>query len=204
MEAGSELEQRGQPAFDGERPGGRPEDSGGELQERRLARPVGADDSDRLASGDLERDVVPRRPVPGEELVDEGVLAVNGVSIDTTSDPWAAFQGFGGKTALLTVNASPSPTGARQVVVNCLSSETELRFRSWIEERRQSVDKATDGKVGYIHLPDTSTAGNRMLQKMFYSQAGKPALIELRIDPDAITPATTLSAIREKALKSKR
>ncbi|HZQ72902.1 MAG TPA: thiamine pyrophosphate-binding protein [Burkholderiales bacterium] len=32
--------------------------------------------------------------------------------------------------------------------------------------------------------------------------SGKPALIELRIDPDAITPATTLSAIREKALKS--
>jgi acetolactate synthase-1/2/3 large subunit len=37
--------------------------------------------------------------------------------------------------------------------------------------------------------------------------SGKPALIELRIDPDAITPATTLSAIREnarKALKSGR
>jgi acetolactate synthase-1/2/3 large subunit len=34
--------------------------------------------------------------------------------------------------------------------------------------------------------------------------SGKPALIELRIDADAITPATTLSAIREKALKSKQ
>src|SRR2546423_6437622 len=34
--------------------------------------------------------------------------------------------------------------------------------------------------------------------------AGKPALIELAIDPDAITPATTLSAIRAKALTSKR
>jgi acetolactate synthase I/II/III large subunit len=33
--------------------------------------------------------------------------------------------------------------------------------------------------------------------------SGKPALIELRIDPDAITPATTLSAIREKARKAK-
>jgi acetolactate synthase-1/2/3 large subunit len=32
--------------------------------------------------------------------------------------------------------------------------------------------------------------------------SGKPALIELKIDPDAITPATTLSAIREKALKA--
>jgi acetolactate synthase-1/2/3 large subunit len=30
---------------------------------------------------------------------------------------------------------------------------------------------------------------------------GKPALIELKIDPDAITPATTLSAIRDKARK---
>jgi acetolactate synthase I/II/III large subunit len=34
--------------------------------------------------------------------------------------------------------------------------------------------------------------------------SGKPAIIELKIDPDAITPATTLSAIRDKALKSKR
>ena len=34
--------------------------------------------------------------------------------------------------------------------------------------------------------------------------SGKPALIELKIDPDAITPATTLSAIRDKALKSKQ
>jgi acetolactate synthase-1/2/3 large subunit len=32
--------------------------------------------------------------------------------------------------------------------------------------------------------------------------SGKPALIELKIDPDAITPATTLSAIREKARKA--
>jgi acetolactate synthase-1/2/3 large subunit len=36
------------------------------------------------------------------------------------------------------------------------------------------------------------------------STSGKPAIVELRIDPDAITPATTLSAIREKALKSGR
>jgi acetolactate synthase-1/2/3 large subunit len=35
------------------------------------------------------------------------------------------------------------------------------------------------------------------------SASGKPAIIELKIDPDAITPATTLSAIREKAAKSR-
>lgn len=34
--------------------------------------------------------------------------------------------------------------------------------------------------------------------------SGKPALIELRIDPDAITTSTTLSAIRKQALERKR
>jgi len=34
--------------------------------------------------------------------------------------------------------------------------------------------------------------------------AGTPALIELRIDPDAITPSTTLSAVRAKALAGKK
>jgi acetolactate synthase-1/2/3 large subunit len=34
--------------------------------------------------------------------------------------------------------------------------------------------------------------------------SGKPAIIELRIDPDAITPTMTLSGIRDKAFKSKR
>ena len=34
--------------------------------------------------------------------------------------------------------------------------------------------------------------------------SGKPALIELRIDPDAITTTGTLSGIRKQALERKR
>ncbi|HET9715536.1 MAG TPA: thiamine pyrophosphate-binding protein [Pseudolabrys sp.] len=34
--------------------------------------------------------------------------------------------------------------------------------------------------------------------------SGKPSIIHLKIDPEAITPATTLSAIRQKSLASKR
>jgi len=33
--------------------------------------------------------------------------------------------------------------------------------------------------------------------------SGKPSILELRIDPDAITPTMTLSAIRQKALASR-
>ncbi|MEO8077041.1 MAG: PDZ domain-containing protein, partial [Acidobacteriota bacterium] len=84
-------------------------------------------------------------------LVKEGeyVLAVNGVPIDAKTDPWASFQGLGDKTVVLTVGASPSPGGARQVVVKCLADESALRFEEWIEQQRQIVDKATGGKIGY-------------------------------------------------------
>jgi tricorn protease len=39
------------------------------------------------------------------------------------------------------------------------------------------AEKLSGEKIGYIHLPDTAQDGNRMLQKLFYSQASKPALI---------------------------
>ena len=32
--------------------------------------------------------------------------------------------------------------------------------------------------------------------------SGKPAIIHLKVDPEAITPSTTLHAIRDKALKA--
>ena len=107
----------------------------------------------------------------------EYVLAVNGVPIDTKADPWASFQGLGGKTILLTVNGKPVVDGARQVVVTALSSEVELRFRSWIEERRQAVDKATGGKIGYIYVQSTGVDAQNDLVRQFMAQWKKDGLI---------------------------
>ena len=37
-----------------------------------------------------------------------------------SKDPWAAFEGLADETVLLTVNSTPSTSGARQVAVKCL------------------------------------------------------------------------------------
>ena len=112
-------------------------------------------------------------------MVKEGdyVLAVNGVPLDTKTDPWASFQGLGDKTVVLTVSAAPASSGSRQVVVKCLASETELRFRSWIEERRQLVDKATNGKIGYIYVQSTGVDAQNDLVRQFMAQWKKDGLI---------------------------
>ena len=107
----------------------------------------------------------------------EYVLAVNGVPLDTKADPWASFQGLGDKTVVLTVNSSPSAAGARQVVVKCLTSETELRFRAWVEERRQIVDKATNGRIGYIYVKSTGVDAQNELVRQFMAQWKKDGLI---------------------------
>ena len=46
-----------------------------------------------------------------------------------------------------------------------------------MQSRREYVDKASGGRIGYIHMPNTAVEGNRELFKYFYPQANKDALI---------------------------
>ncbi|MBA2304699.1 MAG: PD40 domain-containing protein [Acidobacteria bacterium] len=107
----------------------------------------------------------------------EYILQVNGDTIDTKQDPYAAFQGLGNKTVLLTVNSKPTLEGARQVLARTITSEVELRYRAWIEERRQIVDQATNGKVGYIYVQSTGVDAQNELVKQFMGQWKKDGLI---------------------------
>ena len=110
--------------------------------------------------------------------VGDYILAVNGVPIDTAKDPWAAFQGIAGRTVRLTVSEEPKTNDkARQVLVKPMGSEMELRYRAWIEKNRAYVDKKTDGKVGYIYVPDTGILGQNELVRQFVGQLDKQALI---------------------------
>ena len=57
------------------------------------------------------------------------------------------------------------------------ANEASLRQWNWIEENRQYVDEQTDGKVGYIYLPDTAAGGFTYFNRMFFAQVDKQAMI---------------------------
>ncbi len=106
------------------------------------------------------------------------LLAVNGVPVDVSKEPWAAFQGLVGHPIILTLSEKPTPGDeAREIIVEPLRSEFSLRFRSWIEANRAYVEKATDGQVGYIYVPDTGIRGQNELVRQYYGQLRKKALI---------------------------
>ncbi len=116
--------------------------------------------------------------LPGVD-VKEGdfVLAVNGIALDTSLDPWAAFEGLAETTVELTVNDKPSTKDARKVIVETLESESRLRHLAWIEANRKRVSDATDGRVGYIYVRSTGRDGQSELVRQFAGQWDKAGLI---------------------------
>ena len=105
------------------------------------------------------------------------VIAVNGTPLDTTRDPWSAFIGLAGQSLVLEVIGDEPDAEPREVVVTPMRDEGDLRYRNWIEDRRNMVDEATDGRVGYIYVPNTGVDGQTDLVRQFYGQAHKDALI---------------------------
>lgn len=105
------------------------------------------------------------------------VLAVNGTPLDTEQDPWAAFSGLADKTVALTVNDQPTMDGAREVIVETMESDDRLRYLDWVESNRQYVEAQTDGRVGYVYVPNTGVDGQTELVRQFRAQFTKDALI---------------------------
>jgi len=115
---------------------------------------------------------------PGIDISEgDWVLAVNGTLLDISVDPWAAFEGLAETAVILTVNDQPTFDGAREVLVETLGSEARLRNLAWIERNRQKVDEATDGRVGYIYVPNTGRNGQTELFRMFRAQYNMDGLI---------------------------
>jgi tricorn protease len=106
------------------------------------------------------------------------LLAVNGVPVDTAKDPWAPFIGLAGKSTVLTVSKKPTmDQDAKDVVVTPIGSESGLRYRAWVESKRERVEELSGGRIGYVYVPNTGVDGQTELVRGFYGQRMKPALL---------------------------
>ena len=117
--------------------------------------------------------------LPGVD-VNQGdyILAVNGIQLDALKDPCAAFDGFAGKTVSLAIRKA-NESKDTNIVVKCLTQDEEqnLRYLEWIEENRKSVDKLSDGQLGYVYMSNTGSRGQLELVRMFYGQLDKKGFI---------------------------
>jgi len=111
--------------------------------------------------------------------VNEGdyIIAIDGVSAKTTPDVYSLLVGKVGQEVELTVNSKPSETGARKTIVSPIGEESGLYYLNWVQANIEKVNKATNGEVGYLHIPDMGPDGLNMFARLFYPQLNKKGLI---------------------------
>jgi tricorn protease len=104
------------------------------------------------------------------------ILAVNGRPVGRDRPPAAELVHQAGLDVELTV-ADGRGRRPRRVVVKTLAAEEPLRYREWVQDRRRYVHDATDGRVGYVHVPDMVANGFAEFHRSFLLEAEREALV---------------------------
>lgn len=109
--------------------------------------------------------------------VGDYILAVDGHSTKDMIDIYTSLVDKADKQVKLTINSKPSMEGSHVSVVVPIADEHKLDYYNWVEDNIEKVNKATNGEVGYIHIPDMGVEGLNEFVKHFYPQLLKKALI---------------------------
>lgn len=109
--------------------------------------------------------------------VGEYVLAIDGQDLTEVNDIYEALEAKAGKQVRIRISPNPNSTASREVTVLPVANETGLRFRAWIEDNRRYVEKMTQGRAGYVHVPDTGGGGWEEFQRFYYSQTDKDGMV---------------------------
>jgi tricorn protease len=108
---------------------------------------------------------------PGDELV-----AVDGQPVDPVRGPWPLLAGTAGKPVELTVRATTSD-GQRRVVVVPLPDERRLRYQDRVAAKRRLVRELSDGRLGYLHIPDMMGEGWAHFHRDLRTEMARDGLI---------------------------
>jgi tricorn protease len=107
----------------------------------------------------------------------EYIIAVNGADLRDSDNIYRHFENTSGKLVELTVSANADGSGARTVTVEPVDNEGALRNRDWVEGNLRKVTDATGGRVAYIYVPNTTTAGHEYFKRYFFPQTNRQAII---------------------------
>ncbi|MDH6312892.1 tricorn protease [Parabacteroides sp. PFB2-10] len=107
----------------------------------------------------------------------EFIISIDGVATNTVKDMYSLLVGKANVPTELMLNSQPQLAGARKVVISPLEEEYSLYHYNWIQENIRKVDEATNGKVGYVYIPDMGVEGLNEFSRYFYPQLDKEGLI---------------------------
>jgi tricorn protease len=103
------------------------------------------------------------------------IVAVDGQPVDPVRGPWPLLAGTAGRPVELTVQ--PPSGQRREVVVVPLRGERRLRYQDWVAGRRRAVRELSEGRLGYLHIPDMMGEGWAHFHRDLRTEMGRDGLI---------------------------
>ncbi len=86
--------------------------------------------------------------------VGDYVLAIDGRELRAPDNPYRLLRNRADHPVRLTLSSRPDGADPRQVTFEPRTSEQKLVYYAWVAANRARVDSMTNGRVGYMHLPD--------------------------------------------------
>ncbi|MBQ1160001.1 PDZ domain-containing protein [Streptomyces sp. A73] len=127
----------------------------------------------RILPGDSS-DSRARSPLAGSPVREGAVLThVDARPVDSCSGPAPLLAAAGGTTVELTLQQE----GPRRVAAVPLIDERPLRYQDWVARRRDVVRELSDGRCGYLHIPDMGGSGWAQFNRDVRLEVSRPALI---------------------------
>jgi tricorn protease len=102
------------------------------------------------------------------------IAAVDGRPVDPVLGPAPLLAGTVGKPVELTVK---SASETRRVVVIPLRDERRLRYQDWVASRRRLVRELSDGRLGYLHIPNMIGEGWADFHRDLHTEIRRDALV---------------------------
>jgi len=118
-------------------------------------------------------------PLTGPGLnVTEGdaVLAINGQRVDPNRSPQELLVNQARNEVQLTIEQAENKE-TRVITVKALSDEAPARYREWVENNRSTVHSLSQGRVGYIHIPNMMGEGYAEFHRSYLTEYDYPALL---------------------------
>jgi len=107
----------------------------------------------------------------------EYLLAVNGREVRASDSVYSFFESTANKSVRIKVGPNADGTGAREVTVVPVESESGLRNLGWVEDNRRKVEQLSAGRLAYVYLPNTSVAGYTFFNRYYFSQVGREGAV---------------------------
>ncbi|MDR0825140.1 MAG: PDZ domain-containing protein [Prevotella sp.] len=112
-----------------------------------------------------------------EANVGDFIVAIDGIPTNSVKDMYSLLTGKADVPTEISLNSKAQLAGARKIVISPLTEEYSLYHYEWVQNNLKKVEKASNGKIGYIYIPDMGVEGLNEFARYFYPQLDKEGLI---------------------------